>query len=117
MSPGHSIEVGQRVFESSLIGKQCLEDQAHAWEDARHPDRSTPLYGAGEQLVPLGSLLVVPLKQDQLVAGAIVVEGDAPNDLRLRDVASVQTLAAIASASLDQLWRFEAVTVRRLPTC
>jgi diguanylate cyclase (GGDEF)-like protein len=109
VSPGHSIEIGQRVFASSLVGAQCLGDQAQVWEDARHLDRSTPLYGAGEQLVPLGSLLVVPLKQDQNVVGALVVEGDAPNDLRLRDVAPVQTLAAIASASLDRLWHLKEV--------
>ncbi len=107
VSPGHSIEVGQRVFAKSVVGALCSEDQSQPWEDARHLDRSTPLYGGGERLVPLGSLLVVPMKQDQRVVGAIVVEGDAPGDVRARDIAPVRTLAAIASASLDQLWRIQ----------
>lgn len=108
VSPGHSVEPGQRVFAHSVVGAQCIEDQSQAWEDAWHLDRATPLYGGGERLVPLGSLLVVPLKQDQKVVGAIVIEGDAAGAIRLRDIAPVRTLAAIASASLEQLWRIEA---------
>jgi diguanylate cyclase (GGDEF)-like protein len=109
VSPGHSIESGQQVSGGSRVGTTCAEDSSNAWEDARALDRGVPIYAQGERVAPLGSLLVVPMKQEGQVVGAIVVEGDDPRDLMAGDIGQVQTLGAIASASLAQLWRMERV--------
>ncbi len=106
-SSGHSIEPGQKVVAPSRVGEMLTEDQAQAWEDARTLDRSVPIYAPGETLASPGSLLVVPMKQEGRVVGAIVVEGNEPYDIMARDVGTVRMLAAIASASLDQLWHME----------
>jgi diguanylate cyclase (GGDEF)-like protein len=106
-SPGHSIEPGQKVVAQSRVGEMCTEDQSQAWEDARTLDRSVPVYAHGETLAAPGSLLVVPMKQEGRVVGAIVVEGNEPYDVMVHDVGTVRMLAAIASASLDQLWHME----------
>lgn len=106
-SSGHSIEPGQKVVAQSRVGEMLTEDQAQAWEDARTLDRSVPVYAPGETLASPGSLLVVPMKQEGRVVGAIVVEGNEPYDVTSRDVGTVRMLAAIASASLDQLWHME----------
>jgi diguanylate cyclase (GGDEF)-like protein len=107
VSQRHTIEAGQKVAGQSRVGEMCTEDQAQAWEDARGLDRAVPLYSPGETVAWPGSLLVVPMKQEGRVVGAIVVEGDNPHDLLMRDVGHVRMLAAIASASLDQLWHME----------
>ncbi len=109
VSPGHSMEPGQRVFAQSIVGECCAEDQSQTWEDARRLNDATPIYGPEGAATLLASLMVVTLKQEQRVVGAIVVEGDAPLSLLARDVGPVRTLAAIASASLQQLWRMEEV--------
>src|SRR5208283_2780641 len=109
VSPGHSIEPGQQVSGQSRVGEVCADDASNAWEDTRTWDRSEPIYAAGETVAALGSLLVVPMKQEGHVVGAIVVEGNNPRDLVTADIGPVQTLGAIASASLAQLWRMEAV--------
>ncbi len=109
VSPGHSIEPGQQVMGQSWVGEACSDDASNAWEDARSLDRSVPIYAAGEKVASPGSLLVVPMKQEGHVVGAIVVEGSNPRDLVTADIGPVQTLGAIASASLAQLWRMEQV--------
>ena len=109
VSPGHSMEPGQRVFAQSIVGECCAEDQSQTWEDARPLNNATPIYGPEGAATSLASLMVVTLKQEQRVVGAIVVEGDAPLSLLARDIGPVRTLAAIASASLQQLWRMEEV--------
>ncbi len=106
-SSGHSIEPGHQVVLQSRVGEMLAEDQAQAWEDARTLDRSVPIYAQGETLASPGSLLVVPMKQEGRVVGAIVVEGNEPYDIMAHDVGTVRMLAAIASASLDQLWHME----------
>jgi diguanylate cyclase (GGDEF)-like protein len=106
-SPGHSVEPGHKVVALSRVGEMCTEDQSQAWEDARTLDRAVPIYAPGETLASPGSLLVVPMKQEGRVVGAIVVEGNEPYDVMSRDVGTVRMLAAIASASLDQLWHME----------
>ncbi len=109
VSPGHSLEPGQRVAADSVVGECCTEDQSQTWEDGRALEGGRPVYGAEVGASGAGSLMVVTLKQEQRVVGAIAVEGSAPHALSARDIGPVRTLAAIASASLQQLWRMEEV--------
>jgi diguanylate cyclase (GGDEF)-like protein len=111
VSEGHPVAPGQQVVAGSRVAEVCSEDQAQVWEDARQLDRDAQIYGPGETLPGIGSLLIVPMRQEQRVVGAIVVEGSAPGDVQQRDIGPVRTLAAIASASLDHLWRMERVRV------
>lgn len=108
VSPGNAIEAGQQVVAHSRVGELCTDDQAQVWEDARQMDRELPIYGPGETVPRVGSLLIVPMKREQLVVGAIVVEGNAALDVQNGDIGPVRTLAAIASASLAQLWQLDA---------
>ena len=78
-----------------------------AWEDARTLDRSVPIYAQGETLASPGSLLVVPMKQEGRVVGATWWKGTSRTTSWRTDVGTVRMLAAIASASLDQLWHME----------
>jgi len=107
VSPGHAIATGQPVSTQSRVGEMCVEDQAQVWEDARVLGRSVPVYGPGEPSALPGSLAVVPMKQEGRVVGAIVVEGGEAYDIQWGDVGAIRTLAAIAAASLAQLWRIE----------
>ena len=102
-TPTQWVAAGQRVLVDSRVGECCAEDQPRVWEDARQLDRSTPMFGSEESVPAVGSLLVVPMTQEQRVVGAIVVAGNGVGEVVASDIDPLRMVATIATASLDRL--------------
>lgn len=102
-TPTQWVASGQRVLAQSRVGECCAEDQPRVWEDARQLDRSTAMFGPEESVPAVGSLLIVPMTQEQRVVGAIVVAGNGPGEVVASDIDPLRTVATIATASLDRL--------------
>jgi diguanylate cyclase (GGDEF)-like protein len=61
------------------------------------------MFGPEESVPAVGSLLIVPMTQEQRVVGAIVVAGNGPGEVVASDIDPLRTVATIATASLDRL--------------
>ncbi len=104
--------IGLELTAGSHVEQMCATGLPRVWEDASHFDTGTPVFALGERPRKFGSLAIVPLKRGQRVTGAIVIEGDRPGDVRIKDVRNVHLLAAMAAVSLETLWEIEEVTRR-----
>jgi diguanylate cyclase (GGDEF)-like protein len=109
---GHHQQRGAPVSADSLVGQLCAAGLPQVWEDAQLLEQLTPVYGTGQAIPKLGSLSVVPLKQGNVVTGAIVVESEAVGGVLLRDMRNVRLLGAVASVSLETVWQIEEATRR-----
>lgn len=105
--------LGFAASAGSLVGQQCGAGMPQVWEDARLVTSGTPVFGAGEPPRALGSVSVTPLKlRDGHVVGAIVVEGDAPQTVLVRDARNVSLLAGYAALALETVWEIDRVAFR-----
>ena len=105
--------VGFATTAASLVSQQCLVGLPQVWEDARLVTSSTPVFGEGEPPRALGSVSVSPLKlRDGRVVGAIVVEGDAPLTVLIRDARNITLLAGYAALALENVWEIDLVVHR-----
>lgn len=112
VSDGHALPSGFAITRDSQVGVMCRNALPQVWEDARFVSRDNVIYGESEQRRSMGSLAIIPLKREQHVLGAIVIEGDKARDVLIADVRNVSLLAAIATASLETLWEIEEVSKR-----
>ena len=110
--PADSELVGQALSRDSHVAQMCASGLPQVWEDASHFDVATPVFGTGEPAQRFGSLAIVPLKGERGVTGAIVIFGERPGDVRIRDVRNIHLLAAMAAVSLETQWEIEEVTRR-----
>lgn len=112
VTSGHHIQRGASVSQGSLVGQLCATGLPQVWEDARLVEQVNPLYNTSHVVPRLGSVSVVPLKQGEVVTGAIVVESEAVGGVLLRDMRNVRLLGAVASVSLETVWQIEEATRR-----
>lgn len=112
VTSGHHLARGAAVGADSLVGQHCLAGLPQVWEDAQLLEQTTPVYSLTHVITRLGSLSIVPLKQGNVVTGAIVVESDAVGGVLLRDMRNVRLLGAVASVSLETVWQIEEATKR-----
>lgn len=110
VSRGHPLAARLAVTDESHVGRMCRDGLPQVWEDARFLDRGAPVYSRDESPRAIGSLGIVPLKRGLEVTGALVIEGDAPRDVLIRDIRTVRVLAALAAVSLETVWEIEEVT-------
>jgi diguanylate cyclase (GGDEF)-like protein len=112
VSPGHPVAVGTHVEDPSVVAAACRGRLLQVWEDARSLGTATRIFGEQDRPRPIVSMGVVPLKRGEEAIGAIVLEGDAPGDVSLRDARHVRLLAAMAATSLEVVWEMEEVARR-----
>ena len=112
VTAGHHLVRGAPVSAESLVGQLCVAGLPQVWEDAALVEQVTPVYSAGTRVAGLGSLSVVPLKQGDVVSGAIVIESEIVGGVLLRDMRNVRLLGAVASVSLETVWQMEEATQR-----
>lgn len=112
VTSGHHLQRGAPVSSESLVGQLCLAGLPQVWEDAQLLEQITAVYSAGHVVPRLGSLSVVPMKQNGVVTGAIVVESESIGGVLLRDMRNVRLLGAVASVSLETVWQIEEATRR-----
>ena len=112
VTTGHHLSRGAPVSPESLVGQLCAAGLPQVWEDALLLEQVTPVYGTGTRIAALGSLSVVPLKQGDVVSGAIVIESETVGGVLLRDMRNVRLLGAVASVSLETVWQMEEATRR-----
>lgn len=112
VTDGHPLPTGITVTERSYAGAVCAGGRPYVWEDARLLDGAALVYGEGEPHRPLGSLGIVPLHRQGQVLGALVLEGEAPMDVRGDDRRTLRNLADFAAASLSALLELEVSKVR-----
>lgn len=112
VTTGHHLQRGAPVSAESLVGQLCAAGLPQVWEDALLLEQVTPVYSAGTRIAALGSVSVVPLKQGDVVSGAIVIESETVGGVLLRDMRNVRLLGAVASVSLETVWQMEEATRR-----
>ena len=108
VSMDHPVRLPLEVSAGSLVAAACAEGTVVALPDASGIRRGTPVYGAGEKPRAIGSLAIVPLRRDEAVIGAIVVESDRIGEVTQDEVRHVEILAAVAVKSLQTVWELEA---------
>jgi len=112
VSTGHPVPAGFRVTEGSLVGQMCTNGLPMVKEDLRTRSHKAQVYGNDEPKRELGSIGIVPLKRDEEVIGAVVIEGDVAGDVVMAEVRHVSLLAAVASTSLQISWKMEEASHR-----
>jgi diguanylate cyclase (GGDEF)-like protein len=108
----HPVPLGIPVGEGSYAGAVCAGGRPYVWEDARLLDPVAKVYGDQEPLRALGSLGIVPLHRAGQVLGALVIEGDAPHDVRADDRRTLRNLADFAASTLSGLLELEISKVK-----
>ncbi len=112
VSTGHPVAAGFRVTQGSLVGQMCTNGMPMVKEDLRTRSQKAQVYGNDEPKRELGSIGIVPLKRDEEVIGAVVIEGDLAGDVVMAEVRHVSLLAAVASTSLQISWKMEEASHR-----
>lgn len=130
VTEGHPIAPGWPITEDSHVGSMCRNGLPQVWEDARLVARGASVYGAWESPRSIGSMAIIPIKRESAdapkggagdessdsrestVIGALVIEGDEPQDVLIAEMRNVRLLAAMAAVSLETLWEIEEVTRR-----
>lgn len=108
VSAEHPVQPPLEIAAGSLVANACAEGSVVGLTDASTIRRGTPVYGAGERPRPVGSLAIVPLRRDDTVIGAIVVESEHVGRVTPDEVRHVEILAAVAVRSLQTVWEIEA---------
>ncbi|MGH7663818.1 MAG: diguanylate cyclase [Gemmatimonadaceae bacterium] len=122
-SEGHVLQPGLAVSTESLLAVQCrlgepvLKDDAQA---SRHAASARgggvgiggPVYGPGEPSRDIGSLAIVPMRRQNRIMGALVVEGESAGDLTSADLRNLGLLSAVVATSLEIAWEVEVIDRR-----
>ncbi len=103
----HVVAAGFEISADSTVAACCRSGDQLVLESPLAIDRSRPVYGPGERQRAIGSLGIIPIQRDGIVTGAIVLEGDAPHAVRVRDAQRVQIIGALAARALETLWEIE----------
>ncbi|MFL5575337.1 MAG: diguanylate cyclase [Gemmatimonadaceae bacterium] len=112
VTPGHVVAPGVPVTERSYVGAVCTGGRPYVWDDASQLDPAGRVYGDGEPRRAIGSLAIVPVFGESTLHGALVVEGDAPRDVRSEDRRSLRHLADLAGRAFDTLAKLQDATRR-----
>lgn len=98
------------VTPDSVVGLACAEGRPQVFSDARAFARAEDtIFGSGEPIRALGSLLAVPLRrgdQDQPL-GALVCGHREVAALRAMEARNAKNLAVIAAGALETAWAVE----------
>jgi len=112
VSAGHPVPIGFRVTEDSLVGQMCARGTPLVKEDLRPRGSVGHVYADDEPMRELGSLGIIPLKREDDVIGAVVIEGELPGDVINAEARNVSLLATVASVSLQISWKIEETSKR-----
>jgi diguanylate cyclase (GGDEF)-like protein len=110
ISPAGDLEAGFHVTADSLVGTVCEGRLPLVLEDARSAVMQACPYGGLAR--PIGSVVVYPIRTEEQVIGAFVVEGVAPGDVGPHESRTLDLLAAVARGSLEIVWEIEEVSER-----
>ncbi len=102
------------VSINSFVGERCRQGLPVTKADARtlpfnDPKLagSNPMMGPTEAYRLIGSFSVVPMKIDDVVIGAIVVEGKEPGEVTPAEGRNLFLLSVLAGNFLEAAWRIE----------
>jgi diguanylate cyclase (GGDEF)-like protein len=104
------LEPGFHVTSETLVGRACRDRVSLVLEDARPATSDSCPYGGPPR--PIGSLVIVPIKNDRHTIGAVVLEGIEPGDVAQHESRSIGLLAAVVRGPLESVWEIEEVSRR-----
>lgn len=109
---GHLVAQDSPVERGSEVAKSCENDRIVFIEDATTRREGFVVYGGTEMSRSLASLVIVPMKGQEGVVGALVLETDPPARLAEADAKSLRLLALLGTAALETLWEIEEINRR-----
>jgi diguanylate cyclase (GGDEF)-like protein len=109
-SAGLDIDPGFHVTADSLVGQACLAGLPLLLEDAAAATSESDPFGGIQRNV--GSVAIVPVKSEDQVIGALVVEGKHAGDVSQLELRNLGLLAAVARGPLEIIWEIEEVSLR-----
>ena len=95
------------VLALSFVGERCMEGLPVVQGDARTLAGGPPIMNSMESSRVIGSLAVVPMKLDDRVVGAILIESDTPGDVTAAEGKNLGLLGALAANFLEAAWNLE----------
>jgi len=110
VSPAADIEPGFHVTRESLVGEVCASGLPLVLEDATSATAEQCPFGGQRRAI--GSLAIVPILGTDGAIGAMVVEGQEPNEISSHEARNVGLLAAVARGPLENVWEIEEVSRR-----
>lgn len=100
------------VSGASETGVACDSDFPIVLSHAARRRVPVRVYNDAEPSRPVEALAILPLRGRNGVLGALVIEGDSADTIRLEDGRNLGLLALLAAASLETVWEFEEMSRR-----
>lgn len=108
----HVVESEAPVSLASETGVACSSDFPLVLSHAARRRVPVRVYNELEPSRPVEALAILPLRGRDGVLGALVIEGDSADAIRLEDGRNLGLLALLAAASLETVWEFEEMSRR-----
>jgi diguanylate cyclase (GGDEF)-like protein len=112
VTDGHGLKVGQRVAPDSVVGEVCRTGEPAVWNAAPREAAKSAIIGGDETPRRIESLLVYPMRVQNRLFGAFVVEDETPGAFREDERTFLTWVAEIAAPRFEALWDLEAVERR-----
>lgn len=109
---GHMVTPEWPVDRGSEVAKACESDRMTMIEDATQRGDGFVVYGGTEMKRTLASLAIVPMRAQEGVIGALVLESDPPSHIVESDAKNLRLLALLGTAALETLWEIEEINRR-----
>jgi len=94
------------VGRESQIAEQCRRGTPLVLDDARGRSTAHMLYGSGRTVRDPGSVVILPIKRNDRVLGALVLEADEVLYFDHQTPEELSELLTIASGSLELAWSY-----------
>jgi diguanylate cyclase (GGDEF)-like protein len=111
-SPGLGLRTPAIISPDSQVAVQCRAGVSRVIEDARGLSTAHALYGIGRSVRDPGSVAIVPIKRNDRVLGALVLEADEVNYFNADLSQPLSVLLAAAAGSLELAWSYGEVDRR-----
>ncbi|HET7631036.1 MAG TPA: sensor domain-containing diguanylate cyclase [Gemmatimonadaceae bacterium] len=99
------------VDADTLVARACVEAEFRFFDEPR-PGADAPLISAGDGGWPMGSIVIVPLKSDARVIGALVVVSNEETLITHDEFENLKILGEFSATPLQILWEFDEVSRR-----
>lgn len=109
---GHLVAPEWPVDPGTQVANACESDRMTFVEDAAAHREGFVVYGGAEMRRTLASLAVIPMRGQEGVIGALVLEADPPAHLVKGDAKNLRLLTLLGTAALETLWEIEEINRR-----
>lgn len=109
---GHLVTPEWPVDAGAEVAKSCEHDRLVFIEDGMSRADGFVVFGGTEIKRTLASLAIVPMKAQEGIIGALVLESDPPAHMTRGDAKNLRLLALLGTAALETLWEIEEINRR-----